>query len=307
MRPEQAAGAVLMVRPVHFCANPETASTNEFQSPAPGGDLERAQREFDGLVRALSDHGVGVVVVDDTDEPHTPDAIFPNNWVSTHRDGTVVTYPMQAHSRRGERRADIHDVFARHGYEVSRHIDLAGFEERDLFLEGTGSLVLDRVNRVAFACLSPRTSREVVEDFAGHLGYETVLFEAYGATGKAIYHTNVMMCVGTSVAVVCVEAVDPDHRDALLERLAPGRSVVPITREQMWRFAGNMLELKAGDGERLLVMSSQARESLNNDQLSELARHVRLVDAPIPSIEEASGGSVRCKMAEIFLPKREQP
>ncbi len=308
----QCTNTVFVVRPCRCQANPETAASNAFQADRPWADHEAsnrlAQTQFDACVGVLERAGVGCIVFDDTPEPHTPDSIFPNNWISTHADGTVVLYPMEAPSRRRERREDVLDALREdHGFAIGAVFDLSPHEDDGRYLEGTGSLVLDRANHVAFACRSSRTHEAVLDAFAARMGYTPVLFDSVDAHGQAIYHTNVMMCVGTSIAVVCVEAVDPAHRDALLERLAPGRNVVPITRDQMQRFAGNMLELKAGDGERLLVMSSQARASLTDDQLGELARHVRLVDAPIPSIEEASGGSVRCKMAEIFLPKREQP
>lgn len=295
-----------MIRPHVFYSNPETAHSNEFQATDSGVSAREAQIEFEGLARTLRNHGVEVLVVDDTPHPATPDAVFPNNWLSTHADGTVVTYPMQAPSRRAERRADIlDDVFERHGFVVNRHIDLAHFEDQQKYLEGTGSLVLDRLNRVAYACLSPRTCREVVEDFARQLGYDTVVFRALGVTGRAIYHTNVMMCIGTAVAVVCLESIHADDRGTFLERLSPGRDVVSISAAQMREFAGNMLELRAADGEPVVVMSSRARASLSAEQARRLRAHARLIHAPINAIENASGGSVRCKLAEIFLPKRD--
>ena len=265
-----------------------------------------ALEEFDGLAAALRQAGVDVVCIDDTEEPHTPDAIFPNNWVSFHADGTVVLYPMLATNRRTERRRDIiDDLCTNHGYQVSRVIDLSGHEERGQYLEGTGSLVLDRTHRIAYACLSPRTHLDALGDFAQQLDYEVVAFDAVDRDGASIYHTNVMMNIGDKLAVVCDMAIHrDDQRAAVFQQLEQsGHEIVPISIAQMEAFAGNMLELRTQDGESILAMSRQAHDSLTDLQLETIGRYANIVSAPINAIEASAGGSVRCMLAEIHLPR----
>lgn len=307
----QIAPAVLMVRPVAFRGNPETAGSNRFQrrpgTVAPDAEQAAALREFDGLVAALREVGVEVIVEADTPEPHTPDSIFPNNWLSLHADGRAVLYPMMAPSRRGERRLDVVERLAsEHGFRVSEILDLSAHEAEGRFLEGTGSLVLDRTHRVAYACLSPRTDLDLLGEFGQRLGYELVAFDATDADGVPIYHTNVMMAIGDGFAVVCAEAIaDEEQRRAVLRRLADsGHEVVEISRAQMAAFAGNMLALESADGTQLLAMSARAEAGLTAEQRETLGRHARIVAAPIDSIEDSAGGSVRCMLAEIHLPRR---
>ena len=305
----QLASTVLMIRPVRFESNPLTAASNRFQgrSPATAAEQQRAaQREFDGLVELLREHGVDVVVVEDTAEPHTPDSIFPNNWVSFHADGRVVLYPMEAENRRTERRADIIETLvAEHGFAVSDVIDLSAHEQSGHYLEGTGSMVLDRVNRVAYACLSTRTHLDALGDFAQRMDYEVVAFDAVDEGGVPIYHTNVLMSIGEQLAVICAVAIPRDEqRRAVLQQLRDsGRDVVSIDYAQLEAFAGNMLELRSRDGDRLVVMSQSALESLEPAQRAQLEANGRIAAAPIDTIEASAGGSVRCMLAEVHLPR----
>lgn len=307
----QSAAHVLMIRPVRFAGNLQTLETNKFQAVAADFAAAGAQRaavaEFDGLVDALRARGVQVHVFDDTPEPHTPDSIFPNNWVSFHADGTVVLYPMLAENRRFERRADvIAQLSLRDGFRVSRVIDLTMHEQGGKYMEGTGSLVLDRVHRIAYACVSSRTDLDVLGDFAQQLDYEIVVFEAVDAAGAPIYHTNVLMCVGTRFAAVCSACIREDERDAVLDAFRrTGHTIVDLSMEQMGSFAGNMLELRTASGGSVVAMSTRARDSLSPEQrgaIEELGGPI--VAAPIPTIETLGGGSVRCMLAEVHLPKK---
>jgi len=304
----QLASSVLMIRPVRFHSNPLTAESNRFQGKTSASADEqqaRAAAEFDELVQALTAAGVRVIQFEDTLEPHTPDSVFPNNWVSFHADGTVVLYPMEAENRRTERRQDVIDALAsRYGFDVRRVIDLSSHEASGHYLEGTGSLVLDRPNRVAYACLSSRTHLEVLGDWAQRLGYDVVAFDAVDRNGVPIYHTNVLMAVGEQIAAICDEAIPrAEQREAVLERLRQtGHEIVSLSFDQMDSFAGNMLELRSSAGERVLVMSEQARRSLTPDQVRLIERYDRIVSVPIDNIESSAGGSVRCMLAEIHLP-----
>jgi hypothetical protein len=298
-----------MIRPVRFESNPQTAASNRFQGRSESsGEAQNAAAiaEFDGLVEALRDHGIDVVVVDDTHEPHTPDSIFPNNWVSFHSDGRVVLYPMEAENRRTERRMDIIERLDDDpGYVISAVIDLSHHESDGHYLEGTGSMVLDRINHVAYACLSSRTQLDPLGDFAQRMNYEVVAFEAVDCDGVPIYHTNVLMNVGEALAVICDEAIPrEDQREAVLGRLREsGRQVVSLSYEQLDAFAGNMMELRNNKGERLVAMSQQALDSLHDEQLSILHENGDVVAVPINTIEASAGGSVRCMLAEIHLPR----
>ncbi len=307
----QSSSTVLMVRPAHFHSNPQTAATNKFQRQE-GGVVEGDEQglaiaEFEGLVAALRDADIGVMVFDDTLEPEKPDAIFPNNWVTTHADGTVVLYPMMAENRRSERRLDIIESLSRdHGFQIGEVVDLSHYEEEGRFLEGTGSLVLDRVNRMAYACISPRTHLDLLGEFGQRMNYDIVAFDALDANGSAIYHTNVIMCIGGSYSVICAETIPgAAQRDAVMKRLEnTGHEVVEISHEQMLKFAGNMLEMETAAGKPVLAMSRRADKSLSRWQREKLEAHARVVSVPIDSIEASAGGSVRCMLAEIFLPKK---
>jgi hypothetical protein len=306
----QSAGAVLMVRPARFGFNPQTAASNAFQRTAAGvsGHTQHttALREFDALAGALAGAGVEVVIAEDSVEPAKPDAIFPNNWVSFHGDGTIALYPMLASNRRHERRAEILEQVVREGaFRVSRTVDLTHRETEEKYLEGTGSVVLDRAHRVAYACTSPRTDLDVLGEFAQRLDYDLMTFDAVDAAGRAIYHTNVLMAIGSRFAVVCAESIPQvAHRAAVLAKLrATGHSIVGITQEQMAKFAGNILELASPQG-KVLALSTTALGGFDPAQRRELETHASLLPVPIPTVESFGGGGVRCMLAEIHLPKR---
>jgi hypothetical protein len=301
-----------MVRPASFGYNPETAATNRFQrqpAGAVGGDAAVARQELEGVARALAGDGVRVCVVEDTAEPPKPDAVFPNNWVSFHEDGSVVLYPMQAESRRRERRREIIDETAdRLGFKVLRLLDLTPHEAHGRYLEGTGSLVLDHIERTAYACISPRTHPDVVAEWARALGYEPIVFGAVDRAGVPLYHTNVLMCIGEKAAIVGTEAIVSTDRGRVIERLrATGREIVEIGHAGIERFAGNMLELGTWDealGDyRLLVMSETAKHALPAESLTRLSACTdEVLAVPVPTIERLGGGGVRCMLAEVFLP-----
>jgi len=305
----QLASTVLMIRPIRFESNPLTAVSNRFQGKSqatPDEQQDQAQREFDGLVDALRGNGIDVIVVDDTAEPHTPDSIFPNNWISFHADGRVVLYPMEAENRRTERRMDIVDTLdADLGYSVSEVVDLSHHEQQQHYLEGTGSMVLDRANHVAYACLSSRTQLDALGDFAQRMGYEVITFDAVDRGGVPIYHTNVLMSMGEKIAVICDEAIPrEDQRAAVLQRLQDTQhQVMSLSYAQLDAFAGNMLELRTRDGARLIAMSQQAFDSLNAEQRSMLDANGSVLAVPIKTIETSAGGSLRCMLAEVHLPK----
>jgi hypothetical protein len=302
----QCAGAVLMIRPLRFGANPETAASNRFQQGgAPQDAPISAQREFDGLVQRLSDAGVAVHVADDSPEPAKPDACFPNNWVSFHDDGSLVLYPMMAASRRAERREEPIALLLSAGHLIARRIDLTHWEARDEYLEGTGSLVLDRCHRVAYACWSPRTTPGALADFATQCGYRVISFDARGPRGEAIYHTNVMMAIGRRFALLCPDAIpDAAERALVLQTLEQsGHEPIAIGIAQMNGFAGNLLALESGDSQPLVAMSAAAWDCLEAPERLALERHGSIVTAPIPTIERYGGGSVRCMIAEVFLPR----
>jgi len=293
---------ILMIRPVRFTYNEQTASSNSFQQSDAHNDQTQqlALAEFDGMVDCLRAEGVQVWVVEDTPEPHTPDSIFPNNWMSMHEDGRMVLYPMQALNRRQERRADIAfnlgDVFA-----MADIVDYTPYEAQNQFLEGTGSMVLDREHKVCYACLSPRTHLNILEQFCAEFGYTLVTFDALDRSGAPIYHTNVVMCVGTQFKVVCMECI-PDESQRNKIRNAGPQTIIEISLEQLEHFAGNMLEVMNDKGETLVVMSEQAYKSLTPPQINELSSYAKLVWAPLYTIESNGGGSARCMMAEVFLP-----
>jgi hypothetical protein len=306
--PGQCAGAVFMVRPVAFGWNPETAPTNLFQgTPPAGGELQRrAHVEFERLAAALAAAGVEVHVLDDDPEARRPDAVFPNNWVSLHADGTVVLYPMLAPSRRLERRPELlAELVALGGFRVERVLDLTYHERSGRFLEGTGSIVFDHVARRAYACVSPRSDAAVLDELCAELSYEPVVFHAAGPCGAPVYHTNVMLAIGRRFALVCAEAIAAAERGAVLERLADGgRQVETISAGQMARFAGNLLELDAASGGGVLAVSQRGWDSLESDARARLSAAVgQVVAVPVPAIEDAGGGSVRCMLAEVFLPR----
>lgn len=298
---------ILMVRPIRFAFNEETASNNAFQQKSESAEAARAialraVEEFDGFVSLLRENGVTVEVLQDTPEPFTPDSIFPNNCFSTHEENgqrTLVLYPMYAPNRRLER-VKLRQLLDKMSFD--RIVDLTHLEEASTFLEGTGSLILDRERHLAYACLSPRTHPSAVEAWARETGYRCCLFHSEDENGMAVYHTNVVMHVGSRMAVVCLDSIkDEEERRHLRSQLEEsGKHVVAISYGQMHHFAGNMLEVRNDKGEALLVMSTTALESLTPEQKEQIEQYVRIIAADIPAIETAGGGSARCMMAEIF-------
>ena len=291
-----------MVRPARFAFNEETAQNNYFQQPSGSESVaEKALEEFDTFVRLLRANDVDVTVVQDSPEPWTPDSIFPNNWFSSHLTGELVLYPMFAPNRRQERKREVLELLRRK-MNHRKVVNLTPWEEEGEFLEGTGSMIFDRDRGVAYCCRSPRTSEKVLAEFCSRMNYDALLFDAVDAQGNAIYHTNVMMEVGTQVAVICLEAIrDEGEQRKVVSRLtAAGKIIVEITLDQMNHFAGNMLEIKSRGGEPLMVMSSSARKALTPDQERTIATFTRILSSDLGTIEANGGGSARCMVAEIF-------
>ncbi|MES1219627.1 MAG: arginine deiminase-related protein, partial [Bacteroidota bacterium] len=260
-------------------------------------------QEFNRFVSILRNNGVNVTVVDDTPDPYTPDSIFPNNWISFHADGTVIYYPMYAPNRRLERKQHVIDTI-RNSFEIKSQVDLSKYESKNIFLEGTGSMVLDRDNKIAYACLSPRTDKKVLEDFCKQTGYRAVSFRATDSKGQEIYHTNVMMCVADRYIVICLDSIaDKTERENVTAAIKnTWKEIIDISLDQMNHFAGNMLQVENKKGEKLLVMSSQAFESLTNEQVKTLSGFNKIVHSSLTTIETNGGGSARCMMAEVHLP-----
>jgi hypothetical protein len=300
----QSTSNILMIRPVAFGFNTQTAESNAFQNRDDDQQAvqQKAEQEFDGFVNILRDNGVNVTVVDDTAEPHTPDSIFPNNWVSFHDNGDIFLYPMQAENRRLERREDIIRQLE-DNFKANHVIDLSRFEAKNQFLEGTGSMVLDRENKIAYACLSPRTNAEVLKAFCDYTGYTAVTFDAFDQGGQAIYHTNVLMAIGSKFTVICLDSIaNISEKEQVIASLkSTHKEIIDITFDQMNHFAGNMLEVKNTSGETLVVMSQAAFQSLTADQKVALEKYGKLVYADINTIETNGGGSARCMMAEVHL------
>ncbi len=295
-----------MIRPVNFSFNAETAVNNAFQVNDAQADTQtKAAAEFNNMVHTLRSNGIDVLVIDDTPSPHTPDSIFPNNWVSFHDDGTVVLYPMFAVNRRAERKPTVlQKLFSQ--FEHSKLVDLSRWEEKGLFLEGTGSMVLDRENKIAYACISPRTNLEVLQDYCAQMNYSAVAFHASDQQDQLIYHTNVMMCVADKYVVICLDSIrDSKEKENLLQSIQrTGKQVVPISLAQMNAFAGNMLQVKNAEGNPVLVMSQQAYNALTTDQVNTLEAFNPILSASLDTIEKNGGGSARCMMAEIYLPDK---
>ncbi len=305
---------ILMIRPSAFRTNEETASNNYYQKVleniTPEDVMEKAIEEFDNMVDTLADEGVNVIVFEDNPETDTPDCLFPNNWISFHSDARVGLYPMFAQNRRSERREDvIIDLSHVHNFKIDEVVDFTEFENHNVFLEGTGSIVLDRINKKAYAALSPRTDKLAFEQFCQTLNYDGIVFESMQSVGNAreqIYHTNVMMCVGTGWATVCLDSIDhPEDADLLRNSLEEdGIEIISLTEDQIAHFAGNMLEVgSTKDNIARIVMSKSAFEALTSDQIATLEKYGKLVPVTLDVIEACGGGSARCMMAEIHLPK----
>ena len=309
----QTTNSILMIRPVAFRMNEQTAVNNYYQKVLDGLSPEtvnaKAQEEFDTFVNKLRIVGIDVTVVDDTIEPSTPDSIFPNNWISFHENGDVVLYPMFAENRRLERREDILDILEDKGFEVNEEImDYSSAEEDGFYLEGTGSIVLDRENGKAYCALSPRADEELFIEFCEDFDLNPIIFEAFQTVDnerKLIYHTNVMMCIADTFAVICADCIDDKkERKMVLDSLkADGKEIILITEDQMNNFAGNMLELVGSDERRYLIMSNSAHKSLTKKQIAQLEEHITILSSSLDTIEACGGGSARCMMAEIFLPR----
>ncbi|MFT3946470.1 MAG: arginine deiminase-related protein [Agriterribacter sp.] len=292
---------ILMIQPVNFSFNAETAGNNTFQVEGKTDNAQqKALEEFEYFVSLLRQHHIDVTIVKDTSFPYTPDSIFPNNWISFHED-TVCLYPMYAPNRRFERKPALLQML-KNKYSIEKIINLTHYEEKNKFLEGTGSMVLDRENRIAYACLSPRTNLDVLDDFCRQMKYLPVVFNALDKNNTPIYHTNVMMCVADKYVVVCLESIrSRAQKDSLKSTInMTGKKIIPITINQMNHFAGNMLQVKNTKGEQFLVMSSQAYHSLTNKQIKALQIFNPIIHAPLNIIETNGGGSARCMMAEIF-------
>ncbi|MBE0390211.1 citrulline utilization hydrolase CtlX [Flavobacterium sp. PL002] len=309
---KQTTNSILMIRPVAFRMNEQTAVNNYYQKVLdgllPATVNAKAQQEFDDFVNKLRAVGVDVTVVDDTLNPDTPDSIFPNNWVSFHENGDVALYPMFAENRRVERREEILDQLEEKGFKIDTIVDYTSAEEDGFFLEGTGSLLLDRANEKAYCALSPRADEELFIEFCEDFDYAPVVFEAFQTVDgerKLIYHTNVMMCLGETFAVICAECIDDKkERKMVLDNLKDdGKEVILITEAQVNNFAGNMLEVRGAADKRYLVMSAAAHTSLTAKQIEQLEKHATILSSSLDTIEACGGGSARCMMAEIFLPK----
>jgi hypothetical protein len=309
---KQTTNSILMIRPVAFRMNEQTAVNNYYQKVLdgllPATVNAKAQQEFDTFVEKLQAVGVNVIVVNDTLNPDTPDSIFPNNWISFHESGDVILYPMFAENRRLERRDDIVDMLEEKGFLVTEYMDYTSAEEDNIFLEGTGSLLLDRTNQKAYCALSPRADEELFIEFCEDFDYAPIIFEAFQTVNgerKLIYHTNVMMCLGETFAVICADAIeDKKERKMVLDNLkADGKEIILITEAQVNNFAGNMLEVRGENDKRYLIMSKAAHESLTAKQIETLQKHAEILSSSLDTIEACGGGSARCMMAEIFLPK----
>jgi hypothetical protein len=308
----QTTNTILMIRPVAFRMNEQTAVNNYYQKVLdnllPATVNAKAQAEFDAYVEKLRTAGVNVVVVDDTLDPDTPDSIFPNNWVSFHENGDVALYPMFAENRRLERREDILDILEEKGFVINDIMDYTSAEDDNIYLEGTGSIILDRANEIAYCALSPRADEELFIEFCEDFEYTPIIFEAFQTVNgerKHIYHTNVMMCIAETFAVICADCIDDKaERKMVLNSIKEsGKEVVLISEDQVNNFAGNMLQVRGANDERFLVMSNAAYQSLTKDQIAKIEKHCKILHASLDIIEACGGGSARCMMAEVFLPK----
>lgn len=305
---QQLTDTIMMIRPANFGFNPETAESNAFQTNTQDLSSEEirelAKTEFDAMVDVLRKANIDIIVIEDDEAVIKTDAIFPNNWVSFHDDGTIVTYPMLSKVRRHERREDILELLGQY-FTITKRLHLEGSEDKGMFLEGTGSLIFDRPNKLAYACVSPRTNPELLQQFCAEMGFSSILFKAVDLQGQEIYHTNVMMNIGETFAVICLECIpDATERRKVTQSLKDtGKEIIEITQDQILAFAGNMLEVKNKAEERILVMSASAKSCLKADQLKILEKHTQILSCEIPTIEKYGGGSARCMMAEVFLPR----
>ncbi|KQC32959.1 amidinotransferase [Nonlabens sp. YIK11] len=312
---KQITDTILMVRPVQFRLNEETAVNNYYQDQQFHKEIknavanQRAQEEFDAFAKALQDNNINVIIVQDDNKHDTPDSVFPNNWLSTHENGTAVLYPMFAPNRRLERRPEVLEALEENGFVIEDVMDYTSAEDEEIFLEGTGSLLLDRANDVAYCSISPRADEDLFIEFCEDFEYTPVVFTAYQNVGDArlpIYHTNVMMALGEEYAVICLDAIDSkaEVKNVLHHLKRTNKEVINITEAQVESFAGNMIQVKNSEGKKFLVMSNQAYESLTEAQINKLEKYNEIIHPDIKTIETLGGGSVRCMMAEVFLPRK---
>jgi hypothetical protein len=302
----QSTSHLLMIRPIRFGFNQETAVNNAFQVAGYAKlAQENAAKEFDDFVKKLDIYGIDVTVIQDTLEPYTPDSIFPNNWISFHQNNLICLYPMFAENRRSERKPHIIEAL-KQKFKIDGTVDLTNFEKENKFLEGTGSMVLDRENNIAYACLSPRTNKEVFNEFCKKMDFKGILFSAFDANNQEIYHTNVMLCVADKYAVICLEAIKNEAEKATVTNslLDSGKEIIEISIGQMNKFAGNMLQVHSKDSTKYLIMSTTAFQSLSREQVTRMKTYNDIIDVELDIIEKNGGGSARCMLAEIFLEKQ---
>lgn len=306
---QQITDSILMVRPVAFRMNEQTAVNNYFQEDLNEVNVnEKATAQFDAFVKKLKGVGVNVIVVEDIKEEDTPDSIFPNNWVSFHENGEIALYPMFAENRRKERRLEYFSKLEEEGFKITNIVDYTSAEEEEYFLEGTGSLLLDRVNRKAYCALSPRADEDLLIEFCEDFEFTPVIFKALqdvDGVRKPIYHTNVMMCLAEDFSVICLDTIDDikERKNVIKHLRDDGKEIIAISEAQMHRFAGNMLQVRGAFNKKYLVMSTQAYQSLHPDQIAKIEKHCEILSSELDVIESCGGGSARCMMAEVFLPK----
>jgi hypothetical protein len=306
----QTTDTVLMIEPIAFGFNEETAKNNYFQVEQKGFDIQfKALTEFKAFAEKLRSKGINVITIKDTLDPHTPDSIFPNNWVSFHNDGKVVLYPMFASNRRVERREDIIETIKDQGFDVDEIDDWSLAEIQGHFLEGTGSMIFDHDNKIAYGSVSLRLDENLFRKFCEKYGFTPIVFHSFQTVGSErlpIYHTNVMMCVADKFVVICLDCIDNElERSKVIETIKnSGKEIIEISEEQMQQFAGNMLQVQNKDGEKFLVMSETAYKSLNENQVSAIEKYCEIIYSDLNTIEVNGGGSARCMLAEVFLPKK---
>lgn len=305
----QTTNTVLMIEPVAFGYNAQTAENNYFQVEQKGADTQsKALVEFNNFVEKLRNKGINVIAVKDTLEPHTPDSIFPNNWVSFHKDGKAVLYPMFAPNRRSERRMDILETLKNNGFKITEIDDFTASENENKFLEGTGSMIFDHENKIAYGSVSLRLDEELFKEFCAKYGFTPIVFHSYQNAGDQrlpIYHTNVMMCVADQFVVICLDCIDDElEREKVQEVIkSSGKEIIEISEDQLQQFAGNMLQVQNSEGKKFLVMSQTAYQSLNPEQINSIEKYCEIIYSDLNTIEVNGGGSARCMLAEVFLPK----
>ncbi|UBB89299.1 amidinotransferase [Candidatus Kaistella beijingensis] len=306
----QTTDTVLMIEPIAFGYNAQTAENNYFQVEQKDSDIQqKALSEFNNFVEKLRSKGINVITIKDTLEPHSPDSIFPNNWVSFHKDGKVVLYPMFAPNRRVERREDILETIKNQGFEIAEVDDFSHFENDDKFLEGTGSMIFDHDHKIAYGSVSLRLDEELFRKFCAKFGFTPVVFHSFQNVGDQrlpIYHTNVMMCVADHFVVICLDCIDDELEREKVEEVikSSGKEIIEISEDQMQQFAGNMLQVQNSEGKKFLVMSETAYKPLTPEQIQNIEKYCEIIYSDLNTIETNGGGSARCMLAEVFLPRK---